>query len=596
MSHSSVLLTPQQWEWVAQLAQECSQEQLTWLSGYLAGVAGARAQTHAGAAAVALEEAGPVTVLYGSQTGNAEKLAQELQRRLVAHGRSVRVESMARYKSAQLKREHVVLFVVSTYGEGDPPDNARVLHEFLLSAKAPNLAQLQFAVLALGDTSYEHFCKTGRDFDERLAALGAKRLCERVECDLDYEESAERWMNAVFAALPQHQSATPKSGISGPLDHASPNYCRKRPFLAALRENLCLSGRGSSKEVRHIELSLEGSGLRYEPGDALGVVPRNCPDLVDELIAALGLDAESTVTEPGGREVKLREALEQAFEITTVTRPFLEQYARLSDASELRKLLENGGRAELQQYLCARDLLDVVRAYPVKGITPSEFVALLRRLPPRLYSIASSFNASPDEVHLTVAAVRYESLGRQRQGVASTYVADRVADGEQIPVFIESNPNFRLPKDPNTAVIMVGPGTGVAPFRAFMAEREFSADTGKNWLFFGDRQFHTDFLYQQEWLDYRSKGLLARIDVAFSRDGADKVYVQHRMRENSRELFAWLEEGAHFYVCGDAQRMAKDVHEALLDVVALESGRDRDAAAEYVSSLQTTGRYQRDIY
>lgn len=534
-------------------------------------------------------------MLFGSQTGNAEKIAKALHARLQQCGITARLEDMGSYKSAQLRRDRCLLVIASTHGEGEPPDNARPFYEFLHGKKAPKLDGLQFSVLALGDTSYEYFCKTGRDFDSRLEALGATRLYPRADCDVDYEEAAESWMEGVLAALAQ-AGASRAEVMASVAAEPTPVYSKKQPFPATVLENIRLTGRGSTKDVRHVELSVEGSGLRYEPGDALGVVPTNWPERAADLIESIGLGPSATVPGSDGVGTTLEDALLHHYEITTPTRPFLEKYAELSGSAELAELLKDENRLRLRDFLYGREIIDVVRRYPVADITADRFVALLRKLPPRLYSIASSPNADPDAVHLTVGVVRYESYGTERQGVASTFLADRVAGEGQVPVYIDSNPNFRLPEDPGAPIIMVGPGTGVAPFRAFLAEREIVGAKGKNWLFFGDRNFHTDFLYQNEWLDYRKKGLLSRIDVAFSRDDDNKVYVQHRMLEQSRRLYAWLEEGAYFYVCGDAKRMASDVHEALIAVVAKEGGFDRERAEDYVHKLQSSKRYQRDVY
>ncbi|MGX2041415.1 assimilatory sulfite reductase (NADPH) flavoprotein subunit [Methylocaldum sp. MU1018] len=594
MSELSGPLTPQQWDTLRRLADEFSREQKLWASGYLAGLSDAAQRPAASAPTQSPEHPG-VVVLFGSQTGNSEKLAKALHARLRQSGIAARLEDMGSYKSAQLRRDRCLLVIVSTHGEGEPPDNARPFYEFLHGKKAPKLDGLQFSVLALGDTSYEYFCKTGRDFDRRLEELGAARLCPRVDCDVDYEEAAEGWMGDALAALVRLRQPRVEISASAAVEPVSA-YSKKQPFPATMLENVRLTGRGSTKDVRHIELSIEDSGLRFEPGDALGVVPSNWPERVAELIEAAGLSSGAVVSGSDGAETTLEDALLHHYEITTLTRPFLEKYAELSGSGELAELLKEGNRQLLRDFLYGREIIDVLRRYPVPGIAADRFVALLRKLPPRLYSIASSLEADPDAVHLTVGVVRYESHGIERQGVASTFLAERVAENGPVPVYVDSNPNFRLPKDPDAPIIMVGPGTGVAPFRAFLAEREASGAGGRNWLFFGDRNFHTDFLYQSEWLDHRKNGLLTRIDVAFSRDDDDKVYVQHRMLERSRELYAWLEEGAHFYVCGDAQRMASDVHEALITVVAKEGDVDRDRAEDYVRTLQSSKRYQRDVY
>ena len=605
MSNLGNPLTPAQWEALNRLVEGVTPEQLVWINGYWAGFSAARQQP------VSVESPQPakiqakpeITVLFGSQTGNAEKLAHLLHSRLVDHGFLARVEGMGSYKTAQIKRDRHLLIVVSTYGEGDPPDNALAFHEFLFGKKAPKLDGIQFSVLALGDSSYEHFCKTGRDIDERLAELGASRLLSRMDCDVDYEDTATGWMDSVLAKLGTIHELPQTGAVSGnpqpPFEKGGQggfSYSKKNPYHAKLLENIRLTGRGSSKDVRHIELSIADSGLVYEPGDSLGIVARNWPQRVNELLATLNLNGSATVLGANGIETSLEQAFSNDFEITTLTRPFLEKYAELSGSLDLAKLLKEENRSSLRDYLHGREIIDVVRTYPVSGLAADHFVSLLRKLQPRQYSIASSYNANPDEVHLTVAVVRYESHGLPRQGVASTYLADRVPEEGLVPVYVDSNPNFRLPGDPIIPIIMVGPGTGVAPFRAFLGERETIGAIGKNWLFFGDRHFNTDFLYQREWLEYRKNELLTRLDVAFSRDTDEKIYLQHRMLENSRELYAWLQEGAYFYVCGEAQRMATDVHEALVSVVAQESGQTREQAIDYVKTLQADKRYQRDIY
>jgi sulfite reductase (NADPH) flavoprotein alpha-component len=595
-------LTAEQAETLNRLVAGLSADQLTWISGYLAGFNAAAAASAVPSAAQPVTTGfgvtKTITILYGSQTGNAEKLAEKLHKQLSEAGFAPSLQSMGSYKARQLKRESYLFIIVSTHGEGDPPDNAEVFYELLHSKKAPKLEGLRFSVLALGDSSYEHFCKTGRDFDVCLDALGGQRLSDRVDCDVDYDDAADAWITGIVKALSEEFSTpvTVTAGSGVLAQAAAANYSRRNPFPATLLENLKITGRGSSKDVRHIELSLEGSSLSFEPGDSLGIIPGNCPELVAEFIEAVGLDSKVVISDAKGEAVTLEDALSHDYEITTITRPFLEKYATFAESRELGRLLQEENRVQLRDFIYGREIIDVVRNYPLPGITADQLVSLLRKLPPRLYSIASSYRANADEVHLTIAVVRYQSHGRRRKGVATTFLAERVPEDGIVPVYVDSNKNFRLPEDPNTPIIMVGPGTGVAPFRAFLEEREVIEAYGKNWLFFGDRRFHTDFLYQQEWLDYRKNGLLTRIDVAFSRDEEKKTYVQHRMLENSYELYAWLEEGAYFYVCGDAERMAPDVHEALLTIIEKEGRVSREKAVEYMRGLQQGRRYQRDVY
>lgn len=586
-------------ELLRRLVEGLSPEQTAWVSGYLAGLyAGHRP---AAAPVLATEAQPEVTILFGSQTGNARQLARRLQEKLAQAGLRAKVEDLGVYKKNRLKAERRLLIVTSTYGEGEPPDNAKDFHEFLLSGRAPRLEGLQYAVLALGDRGYERFCQTGRDFDARLEALGARRLHPLAECDVDFEETASAWIETVVGRLAEKAGPVPAQvpALSWPALQPAlkgePIYTRKNPYPARLAENIKITGRGSTKDVRHLELAIEGSGLVFEPGDALGVVPRNCPALVEEILATLGLDGAEPVALLKGDETSLAEALARDYEITTLTRPFLERWATLSGAADLAALAREENRDRLRAFLAGREIIDVLQAYPVRGLKGSDFLSALRPLQPRLYSIASSYEADPDTVHLTVGVVRYESHGRTRKGVASTFLAERVAETDTVPVYVHANDNFRLPADPDAPIIMVGAGTGIAPFRAFVETRQARGARGRNWLIFGDRHFRTDFLYQREWLDYRRQGFL-QIDVAFSRDSTTKDYVQHRLLDRSRALYAWLEEGAHFYVCGDASRMAPDVHEALIEAVRRESGRSREDAVAYVKELQAAGRYQRDVY
>ncbi len=565
--------------------------QMQWLSGYLAGRAeGATPAPPVSAASSVTRSA--VTVLYGSQSGNGAKLARRLGELAQARGLAVTLTSMADYKPARLRDERTLAVIVSTHGEGEPPDCARELHEFVHGRKAPGLENLRYSVLALGDSSYQFYCQTGKDFDLVLEKLGATRLRPRVDCDLDYDDAAAAWIDGLLGEL-EHVAAPGPGAVAPAAVGTGAQHDKRHPYQAEVLENIVLNGRGADKETRHIEFAVPG--LAYEPGDALGVLACNDPALVQELLSTLELPTDAPV-QAGDALRPLQEALTHHYEITTLTRPFLAAYAALAGSDKIAGLLAQDNADALRAYLAGRQIIDVVQEFPLPGLAAEQFVALLRRLPPRLFSLASSLVACPDEAHITVAAVRYQSLGRQRLGVASTWLADRVQPGDTVPVFIEHNENFRLPARPDIPVIMVGPGTGVAPFRAFLQEREAIGATGRNWLFFGDRHFYTDFLYQTDWQAWNKAGLLTRLDVAFSRDQEQKVYVQQRLREQAAEVYAWLQDGAHVYVCGDATAMAADVHAALRDIVAGEGKLDAEAAEDYLRELSRNRRYQRDIY
>lgn len=594
----------EQVELLNRLLPTLSEVQKVWLSGYLAALHKVETPMAAGIQAVSAAN-GPViskevTVLFGSQSGNSQKLAKKLSGKLQEQGLQVTLSSMSDFKSNTLKKVQNLLVVVSTHGEGEPPDNAIPFHEFLHSKRAPQLAGLRFSVLALGDTSYEFFCQTGKEFDKRLEELGGKRLTPRVDCDVDYDEQAAEWMNHVVASLGEasiNQVAASVGGAAIATETAQTEYSRSNPFQAAVLENLNLNGRGADKETRHLEISLEGSGLNYEPGDCLGVIPKNHPRLVRELIDAMGWKPEELVPiNKNGEERPLEEALTSHYEITVLTKPLLEQAAKLSSGNGMQELLEQGREQEFREYVRNRDLLDLVEDYSLNGVSAKEFVSILRKLPHRLYSISSSLKSYPDEVHLTIRKVQYQAHGRERYGVLSSYIADRLEAGDTLPVFVQQNSNFKLPDNPDIPLIMIGPGTGVAPFRAFLGEREELGAKGKTWLFYGDQHFSTDFLYQLEWQRWLKDGVLTRMDVAFSRDTNEKVYVQHRMLEKSKELYQWLQDGAHVYVCGDEKKMAHDVHAALVTILQQEGGLGSEEATLYLKRLQQEKRYQRDVY
>lgn len=600
----------EQVELLNRLLPTLTESQRTWLSGFIAALQGTvaaaavaeapQANTLAAVSAPVATATKEVTILYGSQTGNGHGLSKKLSKKLEEVGLRVTMSSMSDFKPNNLKKLQNLLIIVSTHGEGEPPDNAIPFYEFLHSKRAPQVDHLQYSVLALGDTSYEFFCQTGKDFDKRLEELGGKRLTPRVDCDVDFDESAAEWMNQVLQSLNEAGlgSSVVENGSAVALsDSTESEFSRSNPFQAEILENLNLNGRGSDRETRHIEISLEGSNLQYEPGDSLGVYPENHPQLVDDLIAAMGWNADEVVfINKQGEARALRDALLRHYEITVLTKPLIEQAVKISGNEGLRTLLEPGHEQELRTYIEERDLLDLVQDYGLQQVAASDFVSILRKIPARLYSIASSSKAFPDEVHVTVRTVRYEAHGRRRYGVCSVQLAERLEPGDTLPVYIQHNPNFKLPENPDTPIIMIGPGTGVAPFRAFLGEREETGAEGKSWLFYGDQHFSTDFLYQIEWQRWLKDGVLTRMDVAFSRDTDKKVYVQHRMLEKSKDLYQWLQEGACVYVCGDEKKMAHDVHSALGSILEQEGGMSPEEAAEYLTLMQQQKRYQRDVY
>jgi len=600
------------------LVPSLTESQQIWLTGYLfarqasAGPLTINADVQAVSEGAAVAEtistfsqpavSREVTILFGSQTGNCQRVATSLSRKLEEQGLQVTLAPMNKFKTNNLKKVENLFLIVSTHGEGEPPDNAKSFHEFLYSKRAPQLENVSFSVLSLGDTSYEFFCQTGKDFDQRLEELGAKRLAPRVDCDLDYDEAVAGWSAEVISSLNDRLNAA--SGTTAAVSQTSSEtapeqsaYSRNNPFKAEVLANINLNGRGSDRETRHLELSLEGSNLQYEPGDSLGIYPENHPELVDAIIKQMNWNAEEVVPiNKSGEQGSLREALLKHYEITALTKPLITQAAELTSNTALRELLAQGQEQALRSYINGRDLLDLLQDFEPWQGSAKQFVAILRKLPARLYSIASSFKANEDEVHLTVRAVRYESHGRERYGVCSVHCAERVQSGDSLPIYIQQNPNFKLPADTNTPIIMVGPGTGVAPFRAFLEEREEIGAEGKSWLFYGDRHFVTDFLYQTDWQRMLKDGVLTKLDVAFSRDTEEKVYVQHRLLQKSRELFEWLQAGAYVYICGDEKHMAHDVHTALLTVIEQEGGLSAEQAAAYLNDMQDQQRYQRDVY
>lgn len=587
-------LTPLSDEQQRQLSQALSTlntQQLAWVSGYLYGLSQAGSQPAVtGAAATA--PSGNLTILYGSQTGNAKGVASAIKAQAEARGLPVTLTSMADYKPKQLKKETHLLVVVSTYGEGEPPESALDLFEQLKKGKVGKLEGLKFAVLGLGDSSYEFFCQTGKDFDSLLTKAGADRVHELASLDVDYQDAAKAWGEQALNAIAATLSAGPTgssvaSAVQQAVGHSQ--YSKENPFPARLSVNQKITGRDSTKDIRHIEISLEESGIRYQPGDALGIWFDNDPALVNEVLVLAGLSGDEATARGS-----LREVLSRELELTRLHGGFITGLAEISGNAALKDLA--GDKAQVNALVASAQVVDVLKRFPT-ALSAEQLTGLLRPLTPRLYSIASSQSEVEEEVHLTVGVVRYpQEDGTVRSGAASSYLADRLAEDGEVRVFVEHNDNFRLPPNPDTPVIMVGPGTGIAPFRAFLQEREAQGAEGNNWLFFGNPHFTQDFLYQVEWQRYVKSGLLSKISLAFSRDQAEKVYVQHRLREAGQELYQWLEAGAHFYVCGDANQMAKDVQEALLDVIAEHGHKSREEAEEYLSELRRAKRYQRDVY
>jgi len=593
---------------LARLAEGLDGSALLWASGYLAGMAHSLARTGAAPAAIApvpAAAAQPATIVYGSQTGNARRAAEALHAALQADGLPVRLLRADAFPSRELANEKLLFLVISTQGEGEPPDDSLGFVEFLYGRRAPKLPHLKFSVLGLGDSSYADFCGIARKLDARLVELGASRAHALGQADLDIDTVALPWREAALAqarVLLKPAAAIRLASVTPLRPHAALQWSQEQPFTATVLTNQRLTGReyksigfrqyGSiGKDVRHIELSLEGSGLSYEPGDALGIHHRNPAGLVADVLEATGLDGDAVVTH-GDDTLSLFEWLSSRRELTRLSRPFLAALAQRAQATDLEALLAPGNAA-LAALLADHQLIDVLRRWPAAWDADALLTAL-RPQARRLYSIASSRKRVGEEAHLTLDVLRYQAHGFEHGGAASGFLAALEEDA-QLPVYIEPNERFRVPADASRDLIMIGPGTGVAPFRGFVQERAETGASGRNWLFFGARHFNTDFHYQTEWQDALRKGELTRLDLAFSRDQAEKTYVQQRLRERGRELFDWLQGGAHLYVCG-AIGMGRDVHAALLEIGAAHADGDADAAAEYLSRLQREGRYARDVY
>ena len=592
-------------EWQQQLDQ-FSATQLAWLSGYCwarsqngqaaaVGSAVASANTVAAAPAAVARR---ITVLSASQTGNARRVAEQLLVQLQEASLDAQLVAAGDYKAKNIASEDILLIVASTQGEGEPAEEAVSLHKFLHGKKAPQLAQLSYAVLALGDTSYPNYCQAGKDFDAVLEKLGATRLAERVDCDLDFQAASEAWRTQVAGVVQQLAvaSAAPAAGAAPSASSsvvAEQHYSKENPYSATLSVSQKITANDANKDVRHIEIDLADSGIHYAAGDALGVWFSNDEALVAEVLGLAGLSGDETVSLANGQSLSIKEALTFHDELTQNTPQFIKGYAELSQNAALLQLIQD--TTALQAAVDCTPIAGILHDYP-HAISAEQLHGLLRPLTPRMYSIASAQAEVETEVHLTVGRVAYEHHGQAYTGGASGFLSDRVEEGGEIKVFVEPNKNFRLPENGDTPIIMIGAGTGVAPFRAFIQQRDNNGDAGLNWLVFGNQKFTDDFLYQAEWLQYRKNGLLNKVSTAWSRQGKEKVYVQHKLRENAADVWQWLQNGAHVYVCGDALKMAKDVEQALLDIIAEHGNMSLDDADEYLSELRENKRYQRDVY
>jgi sulfite reductase (NADPH) flavoprotein alpha-component len=562
-------------------------EQRAWLNDFLS-----KALARGNPAAAPSGPSIPVTVVYGSQTGTAEGLAKKLVKTLKKGNFEPEIHDMATYDRSRLASERNLLLITSTYGDGEPPDSAAELHSWLMSDAAPRLEGVSYSVLALGDTSYPDFCKCGIEFDTRLSELGANRIFSRVDVDVDPDAPYAEWSAGVLATLAPAGAHIP---AAAPVAEAQETgYSKSNPFPAQVVENRNLNGPGE-KQTHQIALSLDGSGLEYEVGDALGVFPLNPPDVVDEIIANLPFKSGNVPT-PDGNETPLRDALIRHYDIGSLNKSIIQKWQAKSGSPFLRSLVAADDKKAYDDFCWGRDLIDLVIDHPADFADAEEFVSSLKKLQPRLYSIASSPRAHPGEVHLCVGIVRYHTFGRKRGGICSTFLADRVGPEVKPRVFVHSNNAFRLPPDGATDVIMVGPGTGIAPFRAFLEERKATEAVGRNWLFFGNPHRATDFLYQDEIEAYLADGTISKFDVAWSRDQKEKLYVQHLMLQQGAELWSWLSGGAAFYVCGDASRMAKDVDQALLKIAEEHGKLSAEEAAAFIARLKKEKRYLRDVY
>jgi len=539
-------------------------------------------------------------ILYASQTGNSKKIAESLYQSIIdsglnQNGIKPELASLQDFSNKKLKGYQLILIVASTHGEGEPPDDAIDFHEFVNGKRAPKLEGVKHAILSLGDSSYEFFCQTGKDFDQALIKQGSQALVERVDCDLDYEEQAHAWINNVvekLASLSGSEELITKTTNNSAQIESS--FTKTNPLTAKILTNQKITGRGSVKSINHIEISLEDSGLTYQPGDSIGIWAKNNAKVVSEILELTGLTGNEDVefkSEAKSLEIVLLENLE----LSLINKGFVETYAKLTKSKQVQRLLNKG----YSDYIKNHQIVDIIKLSPIK-LEAQQLVDLLKAIKPRMYSISSSLLANPDEVHITVALVESiaitEAENTVRYGTASHYLIETLDEDDEVFVFVEENRHFKLPED-NKPLIMIGPGTGVAPFRSFLQEREETEAQGKNWLFFGNPNFNTDFLYQTELLAFQKSGLLTNLTVAFSRDQKQKIYVQDKLLENASQIWQWLnDEQASIYLCGDMSRMAKDVHAALIQIISNQAHLSIDEAESYLKTLKKENRYQRDVY
>lgn len=595
MNSNSSPLSDEQLEPIIKLINPLNSIQLTWLSGYIAGLNRQQQNAIIDALESQANSNSPLTILYGSRTGNGKGLARLAEKMAKEKGLSVIVKSMEDYPTKDFINERNLLVIVSTHGDGEPPFQAKGVYDYIHSKRAPRLDALKYAVLALGDSSYTHFCKTGKDFDAQLEKLGAKRIKEVLLCDVDYQPSDEVWLQEVLRYFSSQNAGTPAPvaiGSSAPTLSKTTKYNKNQPFAATVLEKINLHGKGSERSTLHIELLADAEKLTYEPGDSAGIIPVNSTALISEVLTITALDG-ATPIQVNGNKLTLHEALYRHYELSKITQDVIKRYLELFSNEALQSIFNDTDR--LKKYIYGRDIVDFLTDYPV-AITAEQLIKLLRPLQARYYSIASSPKAFPGEIHLTVGLVAFENYGRNKRGTCTGFLSDVLTDDEHVPVFIESNPNFRLPANPATPIIMIGAGTGIAPYRAFVQERELTPGAGKSWLFFGNRNFETEFLYQTEWQQHLKTGALTRMDVAFSRDQDQPVYVQHRMLEHAKELYQWIEEGAHIYICGDIKKMAVDVQNTLSSIIQQEGGYNQEEVKEFLDQLQKEKRLQSDVY